>query len=308
VHFLDYRKASLVNRIPNKKKIVWFFWGGDGYRLGRFTNEFLLPKTKKIRLLLSTRHLFNGGWKELIKIISGPVYDYLPPIHEVFRALKKIDVVVPIVPRDYLNLTSKYDLTARMHHLNYVNDVFASDPAVTHGRNEQNILLGNSARYSNNHIEFIEKIKSKDLGKRRLIIPLGYGNDHYRNYIGAYAKKELGDRVKLLNRFLPLEEYRDIFDSCDTIVMNHCRQQALGNILMAIWFEKTVYMNTRSGLYQYLAERNFNILDIDTYEVGKTLSAVQKENNKQLMKKHYNPDLQQQRFSELLKSLDSDQA
>lgn len=305
IHFLDYEKAYLVNRISNKKKIVWFFWGGDGYRLGKFTNDFLLPKTKKTRLLLSTRYFFNGGWKDLIKIITGPLYDYLPPNHEVFKALKKVDVIVPIVPRDYENLASRYNLSARMHHLNYVNDVFASNPVVTHGGYERNLLLGNSARYSNNHIEFIDKIKVQDLGDRRVIIPLGYGDDHYRSYVSTYAKKMLGDRVTILKRFLPLDEYRQIFDSCDTIVMNHCRQQALGNILMAIWFEKTVYMNTRSGLYEYLAERNFNILDIGTYEVGKTLSADQKESNKQLMKKFYNPDLQQRRFSELLTSLDT---
>jgi hypothetical protein len=47
------------------------------------------------------------------------------------------------------------------------------DPKVKLGNN---ILIGNSSSYSNNHLEVFEHLKTFDLEDKKLIVPLSYGN------------------------------------------------------------------------------------------------------------------------------------
>ena len=53
--------------------IIWFFWGSDGFTLGKFYNKFLMPITKKIR----NRLIFSNGYKNLL-------------IHHIFQLIPKL--------------------------------------------------------------------------------------------------------------------------------------------------------------------------------------------------------------------------
>jgi len=299
VHFMDIEKARIVNGLTPEKKIVWFFWGGDGYHLGKFYNQFILPKTQKLRLKLAIDHFWNGGWKDVSKIVLGPLSDYFYPNYQVLKAIRNVDYIVPIVPQDYYILTSRYNFSAELFHLNYINDVFSTHPSIDQYESGKNILLGNSAHFSNNHMEAIDKLASYELGERKVIIPLSYGDEQYAKYIKKYARQNLGENTLILDNYLPLNEYRRLIASCNIMMMNQCRQQALGNVIIALWFEKTLYLNKKSGLYEYLVGHDFNILTVNEYKVGNILNQQQLGHNKKQLYKVFGPDVQREKFRKL---------
>jgi len=303
IHFMDIEKTRLLNQVTKPPKVVWFMWGGDGYHLGKFYNDFLLPKTKALKWKLGFKQFRKGGWKDLGKMLLGSMSDYIYPNNEVLKAIRKADFIVPVIPQDYELLTSRYDLNAQLFHLNYVNDAFVTHPEV-HESQSKNILLGNSAHYSNNHIEVIDKLAAENLEDRQVIIPISYGDKVYGRYIKNYAHDLLGDNVRVLDSYLPLDEYRALIDSCDTVIMNQCRQQAVGNLIIALWFEKTIYLNKSSGLFDYMMDNNFHILDIDLYYAGNVLDEQQRKHNKKQLFKTFGPERSQKRFGELLRILD----
>lgn len=304
IHFMDIEKARLLNQVNKRPKVVWFMWGGDGYHLGKFYNNFLLPKTKALKWKLGFKHFWKGGWKNLSKMLLGSLSDYIYPNNEVLKAIHKADFIVPVIPQDYKLLTSRYDIKAKLFHLNYVNDAFVSHPEV-HDVHGKNILLGNSAHYSNNHIEAIDKIASENLENRQVIIPLSYGDKIYGRYIKKYACDLLGEHVRVLDSYLPLDEYRTLINSCDTVIMNQCRQQAVGNLIIALWFEKTIYLNKKSGLFDYMKDNKFYILDIDEYHIGNVLDEQKRKHNKKQLFKVFGPERSQKRFGQLLEILEN---
>jgi dTDP-N-acetylfucosamine:lipid II N-acetylfucosaminyltransferase len=55
-----------------------------------------------------------------------------------------------------------------------------------------------------------------------------------------------------LDTFLPLTEYNKIIRSCGIVIMNHHRQQAVGNILASILLGSKVYLSEKNTILQYL--------------------------------------------------------
>ena len=85
--------------------------------------------------------------------------------------------------------------------VNYIEAMPAEEELGKH------IQLGNSATPTNNHIEAIDWLAQMELGARRVIVPLSYGSDEYRDMVCAYGKKRLGDTFQPVTDFMPFDEY-----------------------------------------------------------------------------------------------------
>jgi hypothetical protein len=258
LHYL--RKEDYIYLANNKidKPIIWFCWGADIFNQGRFYNKFLLHETKLLRRRSSFKHSLLGGLKQIIKEIVPVTIDYSKTSRAKFLALNQIDYIVPVMPRDYNLIIENYEVNFLLHHLNYVNPLIGQNSY--NGISGQNVLLGNSASFTNNHVEAIDQLSKIDLKGRKLIIPLSYGNSDLSNYIAEYANRVLGkDRVIILKDFIPFSEYNEILSSCEIVIMNHLRQQAAGNIVQSLLNGAHIYLRKESTIYQFLHENGFKI-------------------------------------------------
>ena len=52
-----------------------------------------------------------------------------------------------------------------------------------------NILLGNSSTETNNHLDVLFLLQNEGIIDRKLILPLSYGSDLYRQYVVAEGRK-----------------------------------------------------------------------------------------------------------------------
>src|SRR5690606_8564482 len=121
-----------------------------------------------------------------------------------------------------------------------------------------------SAFYTNNHLEAFELLKNIDLGKKKIICPLSYGNRNYAKKIADKGKKRWKDNFVPLFKLMPLHEYNEYLRLCGIVIMNNYRQQAVGNILTMIWMGAKVFLNEETSLYKYLKRIGVFVFSIST--------------------------------------------
>jgi hypothetical protein len=182
----------------------------------------------------------------LIREISSRI-DLVWVSPEEARLLEK---ALPDLPRDY-------------HRICYysVEDTFGVGPETMAG---PDILIGNSATATNNHIELFDLLGTLDLGDRRLIAPLSYGDQDYADEIERIGRQRFGERFVPLRQYMSLEEYHETIRTCGTLVMNHVRQQAGSTIAAALYKGARVFLrdeNPLGAFYRRLGLRLYSIQD-----------------------------------------------
>ncbi|WP_055413236.1 TDP-N-acetylfucosamine:lipid II N-acetylfucosaminyltransferase [Nonlabens sp. YIK11] len=300
--FIHYLSAISIKKILGhhfEKPLIWFFWGGDAFNLGKFYNEFLTNNAIKLRRNLAWKRSISEGFNVTVKTELPFVIDKFLYGKETLKAIQSFDKIVPIMPGDSSLLLSYYDLTVNSFHLNYVNPTLDRPPSFTHG---VNILLGNSASYTNNHMEIIDFLAAMDLSNRQVIIPLNYGDMDYALAVQSYAENKLGDIAYPLMDFLPFNEYQDLLASCSVVIMNHKRQQALGNIIQALYSGSKIVLRSESTVFKYLLENGFVIEDMDQLNL-KSLDHEDQIHNSNLCQSVFGKKRQHDRVRELLKEL-----
>ncbi len=58
-----------------------------------------------------------------------------------------------------------------------------------------NILLGNSSNMTGNHLDALDILKSKGIGRRKIICPLSYGDPKCAVLIGKYGVKLFSENL-----------------------------------------------------------------------------------------------------------------
>lgn len=298
LHSLNIIKAKILNSQVISVPVIWFFWGADAFRLGKFHSKFLLPRTNFLRLKLAFKQSLRSGLRELIRTVNPKSKDKEKKHKTLINSLSKINIIVPVVPGDYFLLKNNYSIKASMFHLNYANAVLDEEklPRITNN----NILVGNSASFTNNHIEIIEKLTGLNLEERKVIIPLNYGNERYGDHIQSFSKKKLGENAIPLRTFLPYAEYQKILSSCSIVILNHLRQQAMGNVIQGIWNGAHLYVNKKTTLCHFLHENEFLFSTIDNLRVLRDLNEDERDYNRRKCNEVFGTKQQHKKVKKLI--------
>jgi hypothetical protein len=207
--------------------------------------------------------------------------------------LRRIDVV-SINRIDYDRLTSQLrEFRAAHHPLHYYSaeDVFDKGPALR----GNDILVGNSAASENNHLEVFALLKELNLDDRRIVVPLSYGDEPYAAEICRIGTQMFGQRFVPLRQFMPLEEYYAAISTCKVVVMNHIRQQALGNISAAVFKGAKVLLRPENPIFLQFREMGVNVFAIPvsethTEELLEPLTDEQVRRNQEIMTSYFGFD------------------
>jgi len=126
--------------------------------------------------------------------------------------------------------------------------------------NVYRILVGNSATESNCHLEALSIIARRDDGRFEVYCPLSYGDAGYRDLVIANGKAHFGDRFHAITDMMPLSAYNALLSEIDVAVLNHNRQQGMGNAITLLGLGKKVYMRPNQTHTRFL-----NSLGVATY-------------------------------------------
>lgn len=266
LHALDKRKQEIVLQSPTTVKKVWFIWGYDLYNNWPLLKQKNYePQTKKLLGMKWNLKIFFGfnkftfylfrnsdSFNKILpsKIISILNIKYNTPF---YQAIQLIDVVVPVVPDEY-RLVQDIGVNIKLGDFTYgcIEDL-VGDKIDVDLQKQRNILVGNSADPTNNHLDIFLKLSKLDLEDRKIYVPLSYGgNKKYIDLILDKGHTLFGDNFCPLLNFMTLEKYNEIIFSCGTLIFNHVRQQGVGNIITMAYLGAKIYLNNKGPVYSYL--------------------------------------------------------
>lgn len=256
----DIRLVILLSMMPwVLKKCYWVIWGGDLY-------SYKTPKPRK---------------RDKIK--------------EAFRAfvIKRLGYLVSYIPGDVELARKWYKVKGKhkeclMYLSNIVDDKFIEKVSQLNKLTSKtiNIVVGNSADPSNNHIEILKKLTVYKKHDIRLIVPLSYGDNKHAGKVISYGYQEFGDKFEPLNDFMPLDDYLQILYSADIAIFNHERQQAMGNTISLLGMGKTVYMREGVSQLEFLESLGIELRKLDDFDLS-CLPVESKKNNQKIVREYF---------------------
>jgi len=191
--------------------------------------------------------------------------------------------------------------------LNYANveDGYSKGPNLQHL--PDNVLVGNSASPFNNHLDAFEALSAMNLDGRQVVTPLSYGDAKYRDFVIAEGRRLLGSNFVPLLDFLPLDEYTSVMATCGIVVMNHVRQQGLGNVATALHQGARVFLNHRSPLFHFLHERGAVVNSLREMtpdgSAFQPLSPAGRAANRTVVEREWSSEVVQRNTSALIQTL-----
>jgi dTDP-N-acetylfucosamine:lipid II N-acetylfucosaminyltransferase len=302
LHLLDQSLYELLPLIPHGIKIIWLFFGIDGFNL--FDGSYFLQPLSK--------RSFNDR-KELpiqIAIKTGllPFFKekklHWENQHIKKKAFQRVDYFGHFLFDDYTLIKRKSNAKFQ-----FVPFTFNSLEALEYNSQDEllgdNILIGNSSSITNNHFEVLEKFKSIDYGDRKIYFPLSYGSKTYSVEIERKAKDILGANFIPVKDFVPLNEYKKLLNTCGFVIMNHNRSQASDNVLICLSNGAKVFMSEDSPLYIFLKGIGVEIFSVqndlnNSSSLFEPLSDRVKLDNKTALKNYFGQAAHEQRLLKIL--------
>ncbi|QIG90175.1 TDP-N-acetylfucosamine:lipid II N-acetylfucosaminyltransferase [Chryseobacterium sp. POL2] len=254
-HSLPHIFRNLI--IQHKKKLIycWFLWGYEYYSEWKIEALNLYEKDEsKLNLNnIKDKLIYNNiSFKILGNNILKKYYK-----SELLEAVKKIDYFAPVLPNEYSKIKKlNSDIKYLPYTYGYLEMYIGSNMDIDLS-NKKDILLGNSADPSNNHISIIDKLSKINLEDRKVVVPLSYsGNEEYKKKIIDYGHKMLGKNFLALVDFMPMEDYNNIIFNCGYVIFNHIRQQAIGNLIVMGYLGAKIFLNSKSVTSEFLRDNS----------------------------------------------------
>ena len=308
LHSLDKNIQKILQYVSKKLTMVWIGFGYDYY-------DLIVEKQTDLYDPLTTKLFEQHHPSTPVQVPFYKNDKYFPV--RILRKIKRrisgtktkkeiinnIDYFAPVLNSEYdmvKNNFGKY-FSPKFIDWNYVSQEDDIKGFENMKISSNGILIGNSASYENNHLEIMELLKRCNVSNRKIIAPLSYGGGgtNYRDAIVNKGREVFGVNFFPLVDFIPMVEYTNIISLCSVVIMNHIRQQALGNISIMLYLGATVFLKKENPIYSFFKEdgavifsieeleENPNLIDyrLSLNEIDINREMIRKDSNKELMLK-----------------------
>lgn len=246
VHYATMEKMRFVARCPVDVRVIWSTWGGDYISL--ISNNIYEPLTLvKWIFVHSPKEILGFFIRRCLTALHIRRWFYKTYIKSFLNRVLFFSTVLPTETPLVEQLLSPRSRRIVFH---YADNLKAGMHRIRIPKDGHSVLVGNSATYSNNTFDALYKL-SCDKSVSKVICPLSYGESVCRNQIDKVGQHLYGNRWNPLFDFLPKDDYFKLLCECDVFVFNHIRQQAIGNIRLALKMGGLVILNDRSPSWEY---------------------------------------------------------
>lgn len=298
LHYLDQNKIRLAKQANKKIKIVWIFWGGDGYALNKLNRNYIVGEETKNLLIkagLYPQKTILSKIKKLIRsILLINTFE-----QELSNFLRRIDYCATWVKGDYDLVKKHYPyFNAKFLEFAYINPLQLTPASDKPNDNifqiirQPYIITGNSANPSNNHIEMLQYLK-KENWQGQIICPLSYsGSQIYVDRIIELGKELFSDNFIPIIKFLDKASYNYLIKNTTIFLINHLRQQAAANLMSAIRLEIPILALSNNTLIQTFKTWGItitgNINGIETIDTKANKQIIENKMSERNIEKYYN--------------------
>lgn len=285
LHSLSVFSCNLIPEIDKSIKVYWSAWGHDLYKAPIEEYAFIKrnlywPRTKKIirhNNINSLRHIHGLLWF----YFHQSLYD---------RILQRIDYFSGVIPLEYELMKNHKHFRAKRLDFRYfgMKNLYTKEGFNNTLLLGDNILIGNSGNYTNNHIDVFYMLKNFDLKLRKIVVPLSYcGDSWYLDRVKNVGNVLFKDSFLPLDTFLPYQQYNQIVTSCGYAIFLIESQQAMGNIHMSLWNGLKVFLSESSILYTHFMSLGMLVFsvqrDMNEVELNKRLSREEVLHNRKIL-------------------------
>ena len=291
VHYLRETSAEFICKI-NHSNIYWIEWGVDLYGYMLYPKGYRLYYDKDIIWKCSNsklpRQLYNFLYLVKSKIRS----------RKYLRAAKRVKYFVPDSMYDEYPLLLSY--YPELNHLEYreffyypIDEILGSLLECRCSGNS--IMVGNSASLTGNHLHAFELLKKLDISDRQVLVPLSYGVQSYADYVIKEGQDILGSSFSPITSYLPLDKYNEVLLSANIFIYCNLRQEAVGNILIALYLGGKVFLEKDNPLlpfYKNLGLTLFSTSDLSQKSIDEPLSEECINENRRILASLYSRERQ----------------
>lgn len=267
IHYLTAAKISVIIKSNYQGRVHWSAWGGDYYLpyLGFIYSELFGKNTflflrkykllKTVNIMTRTQNWLRPIFLFIYKITKGKPHDY----SIVVKFLNRIDSCSLVLPIEFNKIQ---EMNYKIDYIPFVyGDLDLLIPKALKLDNNfilgHNVIVGNSGSSTNNHPDVYKKLDKQF----SIVSPVSYGE---LNYIKNLKQEYIDHPIKFIDNHLSLNDYVDFLKSCNTMVINAFRQQAVGNIIIGIYLGMRVYLNKKNPTYNFLKSLKVNVFCFDT--------------------------------------------
>lgn len=276
-HGLTSKQKLILKFLPksSEQKIVWIGFGFDYYDYidaSVFLDEYLeVPSFKNI--------------------VSSYFKSFVFKVLRLDSSFNKVDYFSPVLASEYVAFKNAVKINAKYLDWDYGSTFSILEKFKNKKITGDNILLGNSATRTNNHISAFDLINNL-VSDKKIVLPLSYGDKNYKKWL-EYEMKRFDLNFEVLDKFLTLEEYFEVLLGCKYVIMNHVRQQALGNIIVMLSLGAKVFLRPKNPLYSYLIEKGFYVYSVEDIDLDsfKEISSYKANENMRLTHELYNENM-----------------
>lgn len=287
--FGDLLYPEIFN-IPEEVPTVWFGWGYDYYDLIGKPKDLLLP---------ATQNIVYQSYKSLLRTTIGKILRFAFRLAGISKSRKKaierLSLFSPVLPNEYEMVLESCRLQSFPEYACW-NYGTMEDHLIKGFESEQvddnAILVGNSASTTCNHLESLNFIKKYGIQDRDIVTPLSYGDKSYAKKVSEVGKRYFGDDFNPLMDFMPIQDYVSTIKKCGYVIMNHKRQQAVGNIVIMLYMGARVFLREENPTYVFLKGMGVTLTSVQDLEknpawLGIPLSTEERETNRKIVSDYW---------------------
>ncbi|KEJ92147.1 hypothetical protein EH55_05270 [Synergistes jonesii] len=177
------------------------------------------------------------------------------------------------------------------------------------------IQIGHNMFQFNNHIKILDSLKKFADEDIEIFIPMAYGDSglngqyggwEYVNMVKKKASRLFGEKLDLLTRVIPLDEYTAKLWNVDIAIFGSERICGAANIYMLIYMGKKVFLPGTSEYYKFFVDKGIKVFDTNkisemTYE--EFIKPVENQDSSWVLDQ-YNQTLIRSQWDAFFKELD----
>jgi len=239
IHLLAYDPTLFFWSLNKKllKKSTWVVWGSDIYAFQK------KEQSLRTRVYESLRQHIIPGFPEIAAFVP-----------------EDFDIIASFYKSKARYLPILYPLPVDVSQLDNVKNI-PKEGAFS-------VMIGNSGDPTNNHLEMIELLSVFRNEDMKVFCPMAYGGTHeYRELVISKGISTFGDNFIPWLEMKGKQEYAQQLEQIDVAIMNHKRQQGLGNILALLYLGKKVFIRKEVSSYSFLMRNNCNIYPVESLKV-----------------------------------------
>ena len=304
-HSLGASTYPELENIPENTPTIWLGWGFDYYRDLLHEIPLYLERTRGLYnrlVVVNPKRRAIALAKKLMRLVL--------PRNSKVRAVEKITVFSPVLPKEYdmVKGSRNWRRFPKFGSWNYGtmedNLIKGFEGEVVTGNA---ILVGNSATYTGNHAEALDLLHTLGVNDRQVVAPLSYGDPQLAKELTSIGQEYFSYNFEPLMDFMPVQDYVAIIKKCGYVIMNHVRQQAVGNIVIMLYLGARVFVRQENPVYDFFKNSGVAISTVQELEehpelLSLPLTEEERANNRTIVSDYWSREKAYKRTRELVEA------